>query len=238
MCTVTFVRSKDKIILTSNRDDHVLRSALEPKTYSVNQKNILFPKDPKAGGTWYAVDESANVLILLNGAAEKHHHNPPYRKSRGIIVLDVIGSHSPIEGWHAIDLNDIEPFTIVLFQQPDLYQLRWNGVEKETISLDPKQNYIWSSTTLYPKEIRDDRAQWFIKFLKTKTEIDETDLYHFHKYTETDDHQNGLVIDRNGQLKTLSITQTIIEANEAVMKHYDLIGQKEYTNLFQITPSL
>jgi hypothetical protein len=37
-------------------------------------------KDPKAGGTWYVVDEKGTVLVLLNGANEKHVAGLNYRK--------------------------------------------------------------------------------------------------------------------------------------------------------------
>jgi hypothetical protein len=44
-------------------------SAIALKT--INGKNVIYPKDPKAGGTWYVVDENGTVLVLLNGAEEK-----------------------------------------------------------------------------------------------------------------------------------------------------------------------
>src|SRR3954467_3372845 len=114
MCTVSYVCSDDKIIITSNRDEQVLRPALPPRNYTINNRNVIYPKDPKAGGTWYALDEDLNVAVLLNGAAEKHKWNPPYRKSRGLIVIELIGSGAPLETWKTLDLDNIEPFTIVL----------------------------------------------------------------------------------------------------------------------------
>lgn len=233
MCTVTFVRSNGKIIITSNRDEQVLRpNAIEPKNYEINNKNLIYPKDPKAGGTWYVVDENGNVLVLLNGAAEKHQILGNYRKSRGIIVLDIMSSLSPILAWDEIDLDAIEPFTLVLFENQNLYQLRWDGNNKEKSSLDTNHNYIWSSTTLYPKEVRENRARWFFDYMNSKAEFYEQDMYNFHRYTENENSENGLVINRNDFLKTLSITQTIIENKGAKMKHYDLINQKEFQNSF------
>jgi len=162
MCTVSFVSSNGKAILTHNRDEKVARqSAIEPQKYFINQKNIYFPKDQKAGGTWYAVSENGTVLVLLNGADEKHQLKPSYRKSRGLIVLDLISSNSPILAWNSIDLSAIEPFTIVLFQDKKLYQLRWNEIEKTTLNLDSNQSYIWSSSTLYPKKIRGKEKNYF-----------------------------------------------------------------------------
>ena len=233
MCTVSYVFAHGKTIITSNRDEKVARpNAVEPKGYLVNNKNIIFPKDQKAGGTWYAITEEATVLVLLNGAAEKHQLKPSYRKSRGLIVLDIISADSPIDAWETIYLTDIEPFTLVLFQNKKLYQLRWNEVQKETISLDATQNHIWSSSTLYSKEIRDKRANWFATFIDTKPEVNPAEMFNFHRYAEGDNKEHGLVINRNDELKTLSITQTVIDKNKVVLSHYDLQQQKEFTNSF------
>ena len=232
MCTVSFVHSNGKIIITSNRDEQVARPAIEPRNYLVNQKNLFFPKDPKAGGTWYVVDENANVLVLLNGADEKHQWNPPYRRSRGLIVLDIFSSESAIDAWEQIDLENIEPFTLVLFQDQQLYQLRWNGTEKSQRKLNTNENYIWSSSTLYAKEIREQRAQWFSTFLDTTPEVTFEEMFRFHRYTESENTQHGLIINRNNQLKTLSITQSVIEQNKITVMHHDLIEQKEFSNTF------
>ena len=232
MCTVSFVSSNDKIILTSNRDETVLRPAIPPQWYVVNGKEILFPKDTKAGGTWFASDKKANTIVLLNGAAEKHKHLFTYRKSRGIIVLDLIGSESPIKSWHEIDLNSVEPFTIVLFEHQKLYQLRWNGFEKETVSLETNKKYVWSSSTLYPNDIRQQRSNWFYSFLETKPNVTEAEMFHFHRYTEEGNSENGLVINRNENLQTLSITQLVLDAKTAQMKHCDLQQRREFSTHF------
>jgi uncharacterized protein with NRDE domain len=233
MCTVSFVCTNDKIIITSNRDEKVIRpSAIPPKNYTLNGKHIVYPKDPKAGGTWYVVDENGTVLVLLNGADEKHQLQLPYRKSRGLIVLEMIGSVSPKIFWDEINLEKIEPFTLVLFQEKQLFQLRWNGIEKSTELLEIDKNYVWSSSTLYSKEIREQRSSWFYTFLDSNSEITEAKMLHFHRYTEADNNDHGLVINRNDELKTLSITQTVIEKNKVMIHHLDLIAAKEYSKTF------
>ena len=243
MCTVSFVNANGKIIITSNRDEKVIRpQAIEPKNYLINNKKIMFPKDQKAGGTWYAVDEHSNVLVLLNGAEEKHIVTGNYVKSRGLIVLDIIGSSSPFNAWQTIDLDRIEPFTLVLFENYKLYQLRWNGAEKNVLELDPNQNHIWSSSTLYPAAIREKRANWFTTFLNTtrgatglsaaKTEVTQTELFNFHRYTEEKNEEHGLVINRGDLMKTLSITQTVIDKNKVELFHHDLINKHDFSNSF------
>ena len=233
MCTVSFVNANGKIIITSNRDEKTLRpNAIEPKNYLINNKNIIFPKDKKAGGTWFAVDEHSTILVLLNGADEKHIPKESYRKSRGLIVLELISGKSAIAAWKYIHLENIEPFTLVLFQNQKLYQLRWNETEKSALELDVNQNHIWSSSTLYPKEIREKRANWFYTFLDTKPEVDADELFNFHRYTQEENTEHGLVINRNDSLKTLSITQTVIEKNKVEIHYNDLIAERDFSNTF------
>lgn len=235
MCTVSFVANNGKVIITSNRDEKVLRpNAIEPRNYLINNKNIIFPKDSKAGGTWFAVDENGTVLVLLNGANEKHKVTLPYRKSRGLIVLDMIGSLSPKDFWQEINLENIEPFTLVLFQNDELFQLRWNGIEKEATALDANKNHVWSSATLYPKYIRENRSDWFYTFLESNPAVSDNEMLDFHRYTEAENLENGLVINRNEELKTLSITQSVTEMNKVVILHCDLIAKENFETSFII----
>ena len=235
MCTVSFVNSEGRIFITSNRDENIIRpSAIPPKNYTVKGKNVIFPKDPKAGGTWYIVDEEGTVLVLLNGAEEKHERKSSYRKSRGLIVLELMSENSPKDFWEQIDLDNIEPFTLVLFQNNQLFQLRWNGTNKEKLVLDPNEKHIWSSSTLYSVSVRKERADLFYAFLENKGLLSETDMYQFHRYADQENTENGLVINRNGETKTLSITQSIIEKNKVAILHYDLITNEDFSTSFII----
>ena len=136
MCTVSFVFSKDKYIITSNRDEKTNRAtAIAPKLYLINQKKIIFPKDPKAGGTWFAVNDKGTVVVLLNGAKCKHLPKLNYKKSRGLILLDVMSEKCCVTAWQNIDLENIEPFTLILFENKKLYHLQWDGTKKYNLNL-------------------------------------------------------------------------------------------------------
>ena len=236
MCTLTFVAYQNKFIITHNRDEKTVRpSAIEPQNYLVNNKVILFPKDAKAGGTWFSVSQNGTVLVLLNGADEKHDVKLAYRKSRGLIVLDLISAKSVASEWDLIDLTDIEPFTLMLFEQAQLFQLRWNGLVKSKLALDKNKAHIWSSATLYSSEIRDKRAAWFNVFLENNATSSEHDLLCFHKNTEPENSENGLIINRNNLLKTVSITQAIIDKNKVTTKYFDLISNANFSSTLLTT---
>jgi len=223
MCTVTYIWSEGKAIITSNRDEHVDRPAsLLPLPYVINGKKVIFPKDPKAGGTWIVVDEDANAGVLLNGAATRHIRTGSYSRSRGLVLLDIFTETSPLTSWDSYDLGNIEPFTIVLFHRAKLYQLRWDFAKKETLRLNPEENHIWSSSTLYNAETQHARQEWLANFLKDKGQVQAEDMIHFHTHAGNGNDENGLIINRNDMMKTFSITQAVIEQGRAELFHSDL----------------
>jgi hypothetical protein len=233
MCTVTFINNNGVVIITSNRDEKVIRpGAVAPRNYCHNGKNIMYPKDSKAGGTWFAIDENGTVLVVLNGGITKHKPLPFYRKSRGLIALDIISDISPKDFWKKINLEDIESFTLVLYQQEELYELIWDGFVKRKTLKDTSKNHIWSSVTLYSDEIRKERSDWFFDFLKDKNELSALDILDFHRNTHSDDAENGLIINRENILKTVSVTQTIIDQNKGIIKYYDLIKTEDFSTSF------
>jgi hypothetical protein len=62
----------------------------------------------------------------------------------------------------------------------------------------------------------------FEAFLGTHTKLSEVEMYDFHRHAEEGNQENGLVINRDEELKTFSITQAVIERNKVTIFHYDL----------------
>jgi hypothetical protein len=222
MCTVTYIPTKEGCIITSSRDEKITRErALPPTEYYIEEKKIIFPKDPKAGGTWIAHSET-KIVVLLNGAQEKHIPKSNYRKSRGLVVLELISVENSLQYWESVDLTDIEPFTIVLFENNKLLQLQWNEIEKSIEKKDKNKSHIWSSSTLYSKEIREQRKTWFYNFMQNKSNPTDDEILHFHQFTESENKEYGLQINRNDTLKTISITQCQVTQNNIEMRYLDL----------------
>ena len=213
--------------MTSNRDEHVSRPlAFEPKEETIGSVKVLFPKDPKAGGTWFALNELGHVGVLLNGAFVRHQHKGPYAKSRGLILLDVIASMEPELQLQKMDLHQIEPFTLVLLNG-NLLEFRWDGNQKYFRPLDKSKNHIWSSATLYSDEVIARRAEMFDDFLKEQDQIQASDVVDFHSNNH-EDFENGFIIDRETGLKTFSVTQAVIDQEGMLLRHFDLIDGKTY----------
>ncbi len=226
MCTVTFLpKGEDSYILTSNRDETPLRAAAPPSAYAIHGKEVFFPKDPLAGGTWIASDKVRFTLCLLNGAFEKHKHLPPYRLSRGIMVLDFF-KYSDVQAFKEnYTFEGIEPFTLIIVDSiptTRIFELRWNEEHLSFKELPNDIAQIWSSSTLYPKAIADQRAGWFEDWLEGRTQFVRSEIIDFHKRGGKGDLWNDFVMKRGDKLQTVSIT-SIEKTNQFDMLYEDLL---------------
>lgn len=223
MCTVTFVPTRDGFYLTSNRDENVNRGkALSPEFHRQGNNNLLFPRDPDKKGTWISAKDNGDIAVLLNGAFVKHNRKNSYRKSRGLILLEVIQAASPIRYIKELSLADIEPFTLVLYTNGNLYECRWDGSKKYIVSISPQMPHIWSSATLYNSRAASQREEWFKNWLNSYKNDETKNIRAFHMNAGKEDPENGLVINRDGLMKTVSVTSVLVRPRSLTMHYLDL----------------
>ncbi len=234
MCTVTFIPVKDHYFITSNRDEkHKRRQALPPEIYEENGMRVVYPKDADAGGSWIAMNEKGIAAVLLNGAFEKHESSPPYRKSRGVIFLEIINANFPVTYFMKMDLNGIEPFTMIIFDS-ELYEFRWTGITIHCTQLKKDQPYIWSSATLYNKTVVQKREKWFRRFCNNNPNPTQQDILNFHRFTGDGDEQNDLNMNRDGLLSTVSITGITLQSGQFDIKYLDLKNNSSHEKELEI----
>jgi hypothetical protein len=223
MCTVTFVPTKSGILMTSSRDEHVARGAtFEPQTYDFGTKKISFPKDEKAAGTWFGVSSANEIMILFNGGFANHTRQKNYRKSRGLIFLELLSQDDVLAAWAAIDLENIEPFSLIYCSCEQLHRLTWTGEGKDVQALDVQKSYIWSSASLYTAEQAQAREAWFADFLAKNTAAAAEDVLRFHSQTAAENKEFGLQIDRSNGMKTQSITQAVLAGESVNLAYWQL----------------
>lgn len=203
MCTVLYLPSNDKICFASLRDESPTRkSAIRPKLIDDLGVKFLAPLDPEGGGTWLGTNELGDVIILLNGGFVKHKHLPKYRKSRGLIVTELLSNKLPYQQWLKLDLDNIEPFTLVIYSESKLYCMVWDGKQKHEFEINTELPHIWSSATLYTEEAKHKRSNIFETWIATKPEINRETVFEF--FSSTQDIENGFFMNRAEKVKTLS----------------------------------
>ncbi|HAF28352.1 MAG TPA: hypothetical protein DCG75_04815 [Bacteroidales bacterium] len=237
MCTVTYIPpSKDQgFILTSNRDEKVFRPTKAPEIYQLNGIDVCYPKDLEKGGSWIAAGNNGRLVCLLNGAFLPHQKQDFHTLSRGQVLLAIATFNGDLKDFFENeDLNATEPFTIISIEHKKekvtrMLEFIWDEEQKHISELDPQNPGIWSSVTLYSSNDRELRRIWFDRFLnENNTPIHSEKVYDFHSGRHTNDQTINLLMEREGGLKTVSITQVLPSYNGFSMKYTDLLNSTEH----------
>lgn len=225
MCTVTYLPLATGFILTHNRDEAPLRSPQAISRVKNAGDTLLFPRDTKAGGGWIATARSGRTACLLNGAFIKHRHEPPYRRSRGLVLLDFFEWENPDTFLENYELEGIEPFTFLFFAADGVAELRWDGQQRHLQKLPPDKPHFWCSSTLYPPDMQLRREQVFRKWLTHRKALPPGPgaLLHLHRTGSVGDPENDFVMNRSGKVCTVSITQIIFQKKIVRMRYFDLL---------------
>lgn len=228
MCTVTFFPLKSGFVLTHNRDEAPSRSIPSVvRGKSSRGDTLLFPLDSLAGGTWICSASSGRTACLMNGAFVRHERRPPYRRSRGLLLLDFFDWESPDDFFQKYDFDGIEPFTLLYFEAKRLLEFRWDGQEKYPKTFPPDEARFWCSATLYPPDIQIRREQVFWQWLSNhpNPQIPQS-LIDLHLNGSVGDPEFDFVMNRGGSVQTVSVTQVIVDEKNARLRHLELLGGK------------
>jgi len=225
MCTVTYLPTKNGYYLTSNRDEIVSR-AIGKISELKREKNqsIYLPQEPLAKGSWIATSTNNRSIVVLNAAFKPHVRKAKYKKSRGLVMIELIESKDLNSFIKQYDFSEIEPFTFVIFDANRLIDFRWDGENKHFQKLPTHQPIIWASWMLYDELAQQKRKNWLNSWLINYPNYTFKDVLYFHKYSGDGDLANDIQMQRGNDLKTISITSIINNNNEMEMIHQDLVG--------------
>ncbi|MDY7397014.1 NRDE family protein [Aureibaculum sp. 2210JD6-5] len=241
MCTVSFLPlNKTDFILTSSRDIPFSRKkALHPKEYVEDGVKLWYPKDGKAGGSWIGTSSKKRLICLLNGGYVYHTSLANYKKSRGLIVKELLKADDIRKGLNVVDLDGVEQFTLVIVDwNPDNYwdglkllEFVWDGEEKHLKEM-PMAPQIWSSSTLYDADVKQMRVNWFKQWLR-ENEISQESILKFHHTAGVGDPNIDIMMDRK-KGGTVSITSIKKEKNNLGMVYEDVIDNKKTELLIEL----
>ncbi len=225
MCTLTYLPLRNGYIFTHNRDERKDRpSSQDFRKKELEDQTIYYPEDLEAHGTWFAFSNRGTAACILNGGSKPHQRKARYRKSRGLVVIESFDFPTPDTFYQQYNFEGIEPFTLLIYSGSQLVQIIHNEDDTHLKMLDTASQYIWSSTTLYTKEVRDKRKKWFINWLSRKPLINPENTRNFHTSTGDGDTENDLIMSRWGILKTVSLTQVAVKENQAALYYNDMVN--------------
>ncbi len=227
MCTVTYVPTPRGFVLTHNRDEMPERSASALVVENTREQRLLFPRDPTAGGTWMALSDRGFTACLLNGAFLKHRRTPPYRLSRGVLLLDVARSSEPLAHLAASDLAGIEPFTLIYADFCQLVEFRWDGLNRHLRHLPPQQPHLWASATLYEPPVLERRRESLFRWLERHRQPTPYGLRHLHLRNNPKDPESTFCRHGHDRIRTVSLTQVAFGPNTLCLYYRDLLREEQ-----------
>ncbi|MEQ8703176.1 MAG: NRDE family protein [Phaeodactylibacter sp.] len=230
MCTVTYLpKSNGGFLLTSNRDEAPHRSPENLDTLQMGKTRLLFPRDTTAGGTWIVAATNGTVVCILNGAYVRHRHEPPYRRSRGLMALDYFSFDAPETFIKQYTFEGMEPFTMLLLERGRVTDLRWDGAKLGVYAKDAGKAHLWSSPTLYDPEAQQKRKNWFGEWLSQQDIYERQAILYWHRTAGEGDPENDVVMNRNNIVRTVSITSIEATKQRLDLAYHDLLRQQTKT---------
>ncbi|HSK12785.1 MAG TPA: NRDE family protein [Phnomibacter sp.] len=229
MCFVSYVPLAGGFLLGSNRDEYLQRvPASEPDVSATRFGCLLSPRDGKAGGTWIAVRDDGYAAVLLNGGREPHIYSPPYSRSRGTIIPEIMQAARPDIAMQHVDLKGVEPFTLVVANGAHLVEMVWNGNVRSVEAADTLKPFCRSSATLYDTEQQGKRAAWFMEQWEAGTFASAGELAKWHSKGGFGPATYDIRMQRTGGLLTVSTTVVEVIQGKAIMKYIDHLGQPDH----------
>jgi len=222
MCTILYAPTGKSSFIASLRDESPMRThALAPAAYDGNEMRYVMPLDPTGGGTWVGYNELGTAIVLMNGGFARHTPHPPYRMSRGIIVRTLLDARMPVVEWMLMPMEDIEPYTLIVFAEGKLFRLTWDGKEKSRQALDETTPHIFSSSTLYDENARNMREGYFRNWIAMNPPLDKLSILNF--FQSLKDTQNGFIMNRDEIVRTLSYSFICMDKAGYSFHYYDLL---------------
>jgi hypothetical protein len=220
MCILSLVRTTNSIVLTSNRDEQRARpNSLPPEIISSNNRKSILARDAQAQGTWLLTDNAGRTAVLLNGAFEYHTPAPPYRESRGVILMNLFQEDNFKSAFLFYNLENIEPFQVVYLDQAQSFQCVWDGIQKHVFQIDLSKPSVFFSPTLYQREQQDLKKNHFLKSLEKANSIDAETLFEFHTSQNTEHSDLNFFMNRENQT-TKSVSQIELHATLSHYRHW------------------
>ena len=143
--------------------------------------------------------------LIIDGIEEKHPKS--------------VGRKNPL---HFAAENGHFSICQLIIDKNEFVEVIWDGTTIYSTQLDATQRHFWSSVTLYPPNIRDQRTELFNKWYIHDEKHTQEAILAFHQYGGTGDHANDFVMNRNEIVKTLSITSILKDELRYQFRHIDL----------------
>lgn len=141
------------LVIAANRDEYFERPAEGPALWETAGGWIVAPRDIRAGGTWLGLNARRMVAAVTNRRCAAPD---PERRSRGLLVLDALGSECAAEAADALEdlpIDSYNPFNLLVADARSAHLVSYEG-KAQRIDLEAGVHVIGN---FHPLEHRSDK---------------------------------------------------------------------------------
>ena len=184
MCSLSWSRRGDALVVVMNRDERRDRApARPPRRWRGADGPFTAPLDGAAGGTWIAARDSGVVLALLNHQAARGARVPAAPISRGRLMTTLAAERgvpdaARLRGAGLRSFARFRLFVAAPATAPRVFT--WNGVALTSRRLDPRLGFLTSSSW-NPRTVIPARQARFRTFRRAHPRPTRDDLVAFHE---------------------------------------------------------
>lgn len=162
MCTLAWGQDDGILWACFNRDEQRSRARAEPPAiHRENGRAVIYARDPVGGGTWCAVSEAGFAVGLLNHYPGGRRTPTPGEKSRGELVVKLIGAEEAPAALALLEqeaLAAYAPFYLVLLSRDAVRIRTWSGDRLE----EPRSRIPFITTSSHqPEAVVAWRRRWW-----------------------------------------------------------------------------
>ena len=233
MCVLSVGKSEHGIVITSNRDEQRTRKhSLTPEFIQHGTRKTILARDAQAHGTWFLTDNTGRIAVLLNGAFECHVPSPPYRKSRGIILLNLFQEKDLKSTFLNYNLDHVEPFQLIYIDKNQSFQCVWDGNQKHLFEIDLSTPQVFFSPTLYTKEQQEVKRDHFYTAIVAFERLNAKWLLDYHSNQHPLTSETNFFMSREYH-STKSISQVEIGASQSRYVHWQAWDNQRHEHLLE-----
>jgi len=213
MCTVTVVPHETGIRVMCNRDERRSRpAALPPQVHDLGERLAAFPVDPRGGGSWVGINDAGVVVTLLNVSGPSHGSSKEPRRSRGLIVREVLrcGSLSDVlDTVASLDASLFEMFRLVVMHRFTAVDATSDGVRtaiRRQITVDTP--LLFTSSSLGDALVEAPRKQLFRRMVVERRSGWLRGQARFHRHQWPSRPEISVCMERDD---ALTVSRTVVD---------------------------
>ena len=217
MCTVTVVPHETGVRVMCNRDERRSRpAALPPQVHDLGGRLAVFPVDPRGGGSWVGVNDAGIVVTLLNVSGPSKSSSQEPKRSRGLIVREVLrcGSLSHVvETVAGLDASLFEMFRLVAMHCSTAVEAISDGVRtaiRRPITLE--RPLLFTSSSLGDALVEAPRRQLFQRMVVERRSVWLREQSRFHRHQWPSRPEISVRMERDD---ALTVSRTVVDVTRA-----------------------